>query len=133
MFYFYLCLFLSLGICLALLLLVLKRLKINALGQNQYKESYFLPILIAGLLASFIIFDLQARILDLSDILSDNCLTLKLSSENYQQEGNKLLINGERYFLSPIHKKLDTNKLYKFKLTKYSHICLSSEEIDSLN
>lgn len=133
MLYFYFSLFLSLVLCLCLLLLLLKRLKINVLNQNMQNYSYFLPIIIALFLSAFIIFDLQARILDLSYILSNNSLSRNLSGEDFEQEGNKVFINGESYYLPSAEVELDKDKLYRFVLTRYSRICLSVNEIDSLN
>lgn len=91
----------TLLLCLALLALLMRRLRINWNQNNRMAWAYLMPVLLAGLFLYISVTQFAPRVFDAIDILNRQYELKEAEIDTSALSGNCLEIEGEVYLFPP--------------------------------
>ena len=106
-----------------------------AAGRNKNKKTkhvifYFFPIVFALALVLYIVFYTAPRLMDINSLINSNYYYNSGTVEKIGFMKNYFVINGEHYYLNPLHNKLVEGDNVRVKYTPYSSFTVEVMKIE---
>jgi len=104
----------------ALVLLLIRRLRVNQERRNRHGILYLLPVLLTGLILFQAISFTIPRLLDTTDIIRGIYASKTGTVEKIDFLNNAMTLDGERYFYNPMVHKPQVGDRLAIAYTDYS-------------
>ena len=106
-----------------------------AAGRNKNKKTkhvifYFFPIVFALASVLYIVFYTAPRLMDINSLINSNYYYNSGTVEKIGFMKNYFVINGEHYYLNPLHNKLVEGDNVRVKYTHYSSFTVEVMKIE---
>jgi len=117
-------------ITLVLFIVVVVGTNRNKKRETKHTLTYFLPC-IASIAMFFYVFMITGpRLLDLSDVVSQNYYSYTGVIEEVSSANNYLIVDGVRYYINPLRDIPEEGQTVRIRYTRYSKYSISVELVD---
>lgn len=130
--FFLLTLIASVGITIALAIIVIHRLQVNWTSQNKRGISFLIPVVVVILLCFMITLDTFPRLLDTINIVQNNVKVLQINSANMVVRNNRIIVDDQVYILPMNHELIEENTNYSFTYLPNTKIIIQQEKVETL-
>lgn len=105
----------------------------NRKRETRHVLTYFLPVL-ASILMCFYVYRITGpRLLDLTDVVSQNYYSYTGVIEEVSSTNNCLTVDGVRYYINPLRNIPEVGQTVRIKYTRYSKYSISVEVVDEVD
>lgn len=120
-------------VTLILLIVFLVFAERNRKKKTKYPVSFFIPT-VTALFIAFYVFNITGpRLLDLSDVATQNYYSYTGEIDGTSFLNNILTIDGKRYYINPLRELPEPGSKVRIRYTRYSNYVISVEPVDDLD
>ncbi|MBR1798221.1 MAG: hypothetical protein IJ757_09485 [Clostridiales bacterium] len=120
-------------VMLALIVIIIVFSDRNRKRKTKHAITYFVPT-VAAVIAAFYLFKITGpRLLDLSDVATQNYYSYTGQIEEISPLNNSFLIDGDRYYINPLRDLPEAGEKVRIRYTRYSNYVISVEAVDELD
>ncbi len=105
----------------------------NRKRKTKYPVSYFIPTVAAIIVATYAFHVAGPRLLDLSDVATQNYYSYTGVIEEIALFNNSLVIDGETYYINPMRDLPGEGSKVRIRYTRYSNYVISVEAVDTVD
>ena len=105
----------------------------NKKRKTKYPVSYFIPTIAAIIVAIYAFNVAGPRLLDLSDVATQNYYSYPGVIEEIAIFNNSLVIDGETYYINPLRDLPLEGSKVRIRYTRYSNYVISVEPVDAVD
>ena len=131
--YFLINLSVHLLVTLVIVILIVIFANRNKRGKTRYPVSYFLPTVLAIFVAVYAFNVTGPRLLDVSEVVSQNYYSCTGEVESVSKLSNTLVIDGEEYYFNPMREMPQVGSKVRIKYTRYSRYIIEVVPVDDLD
>jgi hypothetical protein len=102
----------------------------NRRKKTKYAISYFFPIIFALAAIAHIVFFTAPRLMDINSMINGNYYYNTGTVEKIGFMKNYFVINGQHYFLNPLHNSLQEGDTVRVKHTPYSSFTVEIKTVE---
>jgi len=102
----------------------------NRRKKTKYAISYFFPIVFALAAITYIVLYTAPRLMDINSMINGNYYYNTGTVEKIGFMKNYFVIDGQHYFLNPIHNSLQEGETVRVKHTPYSSFTVEIKKIE---
>ena len=102
----------------------------NRSKKTKYAISYFFPIVFALAAITYIVLYTAPRLMDINSMINGNYYYNTGTVEKIGFMKNYFVIDGQHYFLNPIHNSLQEGETVRVKHTPYSSFTVEIKKIE---
>ena len=120
-------------VTLILLIIFIVFAERNRKKKTKYPVSFFIPTVTALILAFYVFNITGPRLLDLSDVATQNYYSYTGEIEDTSLLNNMLIIDGKYYYINPLRELPRPGSKVRIRYTRYSNYVISVEVVDDLD
>ena len=105
----------------------------NRKKKTRYPVSYFIPTAAAVIIVFYVFMITGPRLLDLSDVATQNYYSYTGEIESTSLLNNTVTIDGKVYFINPLRELPGVGSKVRIRYTRYSNYVISVETVDDLD
>ena len=120
-------------IVLVLLILIVIFSNRNRKRKTRSPVFYFIPTGIALIIALFVFNIMAPRLLDLSDVATQNYYSYTGVIEEVAPLNNYLTVDGTKYYINPLRELPEVGTNVRIRYTRHSNYVISVEPVDALD
>jgi len=120
-------------IVLVLLIVIVVASNRNRKRRTKHALTYFLPTVVAIILAVFVFKTTAPRLLDLSDVATQNYYSYTGVIETVSPLNNSFVLDGVRYYINPLRELPEEGTNVRIRYTRHSLYVISVEPVDVLD
>mgnify|MGYP006916321000 CR=1 FL=1 len=126
---------LAVHIVLVLILLIVVVITSNRNRKRKTKHtlSYFIPTIFAVIFAVFVIKIMAPRLLDLSDVATQNYYSYTGVIEDISPLNNNITVDGVKYYINPLRDLPEEGTNVRIRYTRHSNYVISVEPVEMLD
>ena len=118
---------------LALTVIVIVFSNRNKKRKTNHVLTYFLPTITAFAVAFYVYFITGPRLLDLSDVATQNYYSYTGQIEEISLFNNSFTIDGTRYYINPLRDLPKEGSKVRIRYTRFSNYVISVEPVDEVD
>ena len=100
---------------------------------TRHVFSYFLPTILAVAVAFYVYFITGPRLLDLSDVATQNYYSYTGQIDEIALLNNSFTIDGVRYYINPMRQLPHEGSKVRIRYTRFSNYVISVEAVDEVD
>ncbi|MBQ7274805.1 MAG: hypothetical protein IJR15_05040 [Clostridiales bacterium] len=100
---------------------------------TRHVFSYFLPTILAVAVAFYVYFITGPRLLDLSDVATQNYYSYTGQIDEIALLNNSFTIDGVRYYINPMRELPHEGSKVRIRYTRFSNYVISVEAVDEVD
>lgn len=120
-------------IVLALTVIIIIFSNRNKRRETKHVLSYFVPTLLAIGVAFYMYFITAPRLLDMSDVATQNYYSYTGQIEEISLLNNSFIIDGTRYYINPLRDLPREGSKVRIRYTRFSNYVISVEPVDEVD
>jgi len=120
-------------IVLALTVIIIIFSNRNKRRETKHVLSYFVPTLLAIGVAFYMYFITAPRLLDMSDVATQNYYSYTGQIEEISLFNNSFMIDGVRYYINPLRDLPREGSKVRIRYTRFSNYVISIEPVDEVD
>lgn len=120
-------------IVLALTVIIIIFSNRNKRRETKHVLSYFMPTLLAIGVAFYMYFITAPRLLDMSDVATQNYYSYTGQIEEISLFNNSFIIDGTRYYINPLRDLPREGSKVRIRYTRFSNYVISVEPVDEVD
>ena len=105
----------------------------NRHGKTRYPVSYFIPTVLAVIVAIYAYNITWPRLLDLSDVASRNYYSYTGEVSGVSVLHNYIVIDGETYYINPTRNIPEAGSKVRIRYTRYGNYIIDVDPVDDLD
>jgi len=105
----------------------------NKRRETKHVLSYFVPTLLAIGVAFYMYFITAPRLLDMSDVATQNYYSYTGQIEEISLFNNSFMIDGVRYYINPLRDLPREGSKVRIRYTRFSNYVISVEPVDEVD
>lgn len=105
----------------------------NRKRKTRYVTTYFLPTALAVVTAFYMFYITGPRLLDLSDVATQNYYSYTGVIEERALLNNTLVIDGDTYYINPLRKLPPEGSKVRIRFTRFCNYVISVESVETLD
>jgi len=105
----------------------------NKRRETKHVFSYFVPTLLAIGVAFYMYFITAPRLLDMSDVATQNYYSYTGQIEEISLFNNSFIIDGVRYYINPLRDLPREGSKVRIRYTRFSNYVISVESVDEVD
>ena len=105
----------------------------NRKRKTRYVSTYFLPTALAVITALYMFYITGPRLLDLSDVATQNYYSYTGVIEERSLLNNTLVIDGETYYINPLRELPDEGAKVRIRYTRFCNYVISVESVEAVD
>ena len=105
----------------------------NKRRETKHVLSYFVPTILAVCVAFYVCFITGPRLLDMSDVATQNYYSYTGQIEEIALFNNSFTIDGVRYYINPLRDLPREGSKVRISYTRYSNYVISVEPVDEVD
>lgn len=120
-------------VVLALTVIIIIFSNRNKRRETKHVLSYFVPTLLAIGVAFYMYFITAPRLLDMSDVATQNYYSYTGQIEEISLFNNSFMIDGVRYYINPLRDLPREGSKVRIRYTRFSNYVISVEPVDEVD
>ena len=100
---------------------------------TRHVFSYFVPTILAVAVAFYVYFITGPRLLDLSDVATQNYYSYTGQIDEIALFNNSFTIDGVRYYINPMRELPHEGSKVRIRYTRFSNYVISVEAVDEVD
>lgn len=100
---------------------------------TRHVLSYFVPTILAVAVAFYVYFITGPRLLDLSDVATQNYYSYTGQIDEIALLNNSFTIDGVRYYINPMRQLPNEGSKVRIRYTRFSNYVISVEAVDEVD
>ena len=100
---------------------------------TRHVLSYFVPTILAVAVAFYVYFITGPRLLDLSDVATQNYYSYTGQIDEIALLNNSFTIDGVRYYINPMRELPREGSRVRIRYTRFSNYVISVEAVDEVD
>lgn len=100
---------------------------------TRHVLSYFVPTILAVAVAFYVYFITGPRLLDLSDVATQNYYSYTGQIDEIALLNNSFTIDGVRYYINPMRQLPHEGSKVRIRYTRFSNYVISVEAVDEVD
>ena len=105
----------------------------NRKRKTRYVATYFLPTALAVVTAFYMFYITGPRLLDLSDVATQNYYSYTGVIEERSLLNNTLVIDGDTYYINPLRELPPEGSKVRIRFTRFCNYVISVESVETLD
>jgi len=105
----------------------------NRKRKTRYVAAYFLPTALAVVTAFYMFYITGPRLLDLSDVATQNYYSYTGVIEERALLNNTLVIDGDTYYINPLRELPPEGSKVRIRFTRFCNYVISVESVETLD
>ena len=105
----------------------------NKRGQTKHSFTYFLPFLFSICTVVYLWFYTAPRLLDLTDVTSQNYYSYTGFVEEVSPVNNYIIVDGTTFYINPLRDLPETGSYVRVRYTTYSHYAIEVSFMEEVN
>ena len=105
----------------------------NKRRETKHVLTYFVPTLLAIGVAFYMYFITAPRLLDMSDVATQNYYSYTGQIEEISLLNNSFMIDGVRYYINPLRDLPREGSKVRIRYTRFSNYVISVEPVDEVD
>ena len=105
----------------------------NRKRKTRHVLTFFLPTVMAVVTVFYVFTITWPRLLDLSDVSTQNYYSYTGEVESVSSFNNTMTIDGELYYINPMRELPEVGSKVRIRYTRYSKYVISVEPIDEVD
>ncbi|MBP3265871.1 MAG: hypothetical protein J6L84_02860 [Clostridiales bacterium] len=105
----------------------------NRKRKVRYVATYFLPTALAVVTAFYMFYITGPRLLDLSDVATQNYYSYTGVIEERSLLNNTLVIDGDTYYINPLRELPPEGSKVRIRFTRFCNYVISVESVETLD
>lgn len=105
----------------------------NRKRKTRYVATYFLPTALAVVTAFYMFYITGPRLLDLSDVATQNYYSYTGVIEERALLNNTLVIDGDTYYINPLRELPPEGSKVRIRFTRFCNYVISVESVETLD
>lgn len=105
----------------------------NRKRKTRYVTTYFLPTALAVVTAFYMFYITGPRLLDLSDVATQNYYSYTGVIEERALLNNTLVIDGDTYYINPLRELPPEGSKVRIRFTRFCNYVISVESVETLD
>ena len=105
----------------------------NRKRKTRYVATYFLPTALAVVTAFYMFYITAPRLLDLSDVATQNYYSYTGVIEERSLLNNTLVIDGDTYYINPLRELPPEGSKVRIRFTRFCNYVISVESVETLD
>ncbi len=105
----------------------------NRKRKARYVATYFLPTALAVVTAFYMFYITGPRLLDLSDVATQNYYSYTGVIEERSLLNNTLVIDGDTYYINPLRELPPEGSKVRIRFTRFCNYVISVESVETLD
>lgn len=105
----------------------------NKKRKTKYPVSYFIPTVLAILIVAYVYGITGPRLLDLSDVASQDYYSYTGEIDEISVFNNTLTVDGQEYYINPLRELPEVGEKVRIRYTRFSRYVISVEVVNELD
>lgn len=105
----------------------------NKKRETRHVLTYFMPTILALVVAFYVYFITGPRLLDLSDVATQNYYSYTGQIDEIALFNNSFTIDGVRYYINPLRDLPHEGSKVRIRYTRFSNYVISVESVDEVD
>ena len=105
----------------------------NRKRKTRYVVSYFIPSVLAVITALYAFYITAPRLLDLSDVATQNYYSYTGVIDERSLLNNTLVIDGDTYYIYPLRELPDEGSKVRIRYTRFCNYVISVESVEEVD
>lgn len=105
----------------------------NKKRETRHVLTYFMPTILALVVAFYVYFITGPRLLDLSDVATQNYYSYTGQIDEIALFNNSFTIDGVRYYINPLRDLPREGSKVRIRYTRFSNYVISVESVDEVD
>ena len=105
----------------------------NKRRETRHVFSYFVPTILAVGVAFYVYFITGPRLLDMSDVATQNYYSYTGQIDEISLFNNSFIIDGVRYYINPLRDLPREGSKVRIRYTRFSNYVISVEPVDEVD
>ena len=105
----------------------------NRKRKTRYVVSYFIPTVLAVITALYAFYITAPRLLDLSDVATQNYYSYTGVIDERSLLNNTLVIDGDTYYINPLRELPDEGSKVRIRYTRFCNYVISVESVEEVD
>ena len=105
----------------------------NKRRETRHVFSYFVPTILAVGVAFYVYFITGPRLLDMSDVATQNYYSYTGQIDEISLFNNSFIIDGVRYYINPLRDLPREGSKVRIRYTRFSNYVISVESVDEVD
>ena len=105
----------------------------NKRRETRHVLSYFVPTILAVGVAFYVYFITGPRLLDMSDVATQNYYSYTGQIDEISLFNNSFIIDGVRYYINPLRDLPREGSKVRIRYTRFSNYVISVEPVDEVD
>ena len=105
----------------------------NRKRKTRYVLSYFIPTVLAVITALYAFYITAPRLLDLSDVATQNYYSYTGVIDERSLLNSTLVIDGDTYYINPLRELPDEGSKVRIRYTRFCNYVISVESVEEVD